>query len=42
MSLKDQVIEQFHEKTNKLFLDTLNVFKKKSADLILDGSGWGE
>jgi hypothetical protein len=42
MSVKDQVIEMFFEKTKLLFEDTLKLFKKKSASLILKNSGWGE
>lgn len=42
MSLKDQIITHFSEKSEKLFAEILGQFKKKSSDLILENSGWGE
>lgn len=41
-SIKDQVNEQFNSKAGKLYDTMLGEFKKKSAALIIDGSGWGE
>lgn len=42
LATRDQVIEQFHEKTQALFKNTTDYYKKKSAAMILEGSGWGE
>lgn len=42
MVQKDQVIEGFTDKAENLFKDTVTFFKKRSVELILEGSGWGE
>jgi urate oxidase len=39
---KDHVNEMFAEDTNKLYNQIVADFKKQSAELILEGSGWGE
>jgi hypothetical protein len=36
------VIENFTEQTGGLYSDTINHFIKRSADLVVEGSGWGE
>jgi hypothetical protein len=42
LNTRDQVIENFSERTESLFNDTMEYYSKKSAALILEGSGWGE
>ena len=42
MQTRDRVIEEFSQKTSGLYSDTMGNFKKRAADLIVEGSGWGE
>jgi hypothetical protein len=42
LNTRDQVIENFSDRTETLFKDTMTYYVKRSADLILEGSGWGE
>eukprot|EP00347_Sterkiella_histriomuscorum_P023862 403333128 len=42
LSVREQVNENFYETSQKLFHDCTNLFKMQSADLVVDGSGWGE
>jgi hypothetical protein len=41
-SKRDQVNEQFAETTDRLYHEHFSSFKKQAADLIFEGSGWGE
>ena len=40
--MKDQVTENFVEKAMILFKNSMDNFTKRSAALIINGSGWGE
>jgi hypothetical protein len=39
---KDEVNEFFYEQTERAYNDTLVAFRKQAAELIVEGSGWGE
>lgn len=41
-SKRDQVNEQFAESSDRLYHEHFSSFKKQAADLIFEGSGWGE
>jgi len=41
-SRRDVANDQFHAKSSQLFAETQKTFIKKSAELILKDSGWGE
>ena len=42
LSIRDQVNENFYEASQKLFQDCTSLFRKQCADLVVEGSGWGE
>jgi len=42
ISKRDVVNDKFHEQTMQIFNERTKNFVKKSAELIIDGSGWGE
>lgn len=41
LTKKGQINEDFVEHSQDLFTQTINMFTKQSAKLIIDGSGWG-
>ena len=41
-SAKDQVNENFYGITERAYEEALNTFRKQAADLVVEGSGWGE
>lgn len=41
-SRRDQVNEQFAETSERLYNEFFGTFKKHAAELIVEGSGWGE
>ncbi|CDW88237.1 uncharacterized protein STYLEM_17355 [Stylonychia lemnae] len=42
LSIRDQVNEKFFESSQNLFNECAISFKKQIANLVVDGSGWGE
>jgi sugar diacid utilization regulator len=36
------VNDNFSKQTSKMFEDNISLFKKKSAELIIENSGWGD
>jgi len=40
--VRDQVNENFHETSQKLFNECTMIFRKEVANLVVEGSGWGE
>lgn len=41
-SKKDVVNDNFSKQTTQMFEEKIAMFKKKSADLIIENSGWGD
>lgn len=39
---KEQVNENFHEQAENAFINAIKEFKKQAANLVVEGSGWGE
>lgn len=39
---KDQVNEDFYRITESAYAEAMNGFRRAAADLVVEGSGWGE
>ena len=39
---RDVANDQFHAKSSQLYEDAMKTFIKKSAELLVDGAGWGD
>jgi len=39
---RDVANDQFHAKSSKLYEDAMKTFVKKSAELLVEGAGWGD